>query len=304
MSGYGKKPIDRGVLTSWRRQREELVRIQKDTDREVHSPTGDSRGRTSQDTERNRCTDAHSRPEDGKRRGLSGHGKQPTKRGVLTFWRRQREGLVRTWKETDRPRRTHQLETAEEGICQDTERNRPTESRSLSGDGRGASQDTENLPRERRTHFLQTAEGGTCQDTERNRSIEACSLPGDGRGRNLSGYRKTPTERCTHQLETAEDGLVRTLKETDAPRHTHILEMATGGSCQDMERNRPSEAYSLSGDGRGRDLSGHGRKPTNRGALTLWRRRREGLVKTRKEINRPRHTYLLEEVEGVTCQDT
>ena len=33
------------------------------------------------------------------------------------------EGLVRIQRETDQPRRTHMLETAEGGTCQDTERN-------------------------------------------------------------------------------------------------------------------------------------------------------------------------------------
>ena len=72
-------------------------------------------------------------------------GKKPNERSALTNWRPQREGLVRTWKETDRPRRTHILERA----------------------SRGAYQDTERTDRPRHTHVLETAPGGTCQDTEK-----------------------------------------------------------------------------------------------------------------------------------------
>ena len=141
---------------------------------------------TCQDPERNRPK-GHSPTRDSSERDLSGHGKKPTDQGTLTNWRQQREGLVRTQKEPNRPRCTHVL-----------------------------------------------------------------------------------------GLETAE-GLVRTWKETDRQKHTHILETAEGGTCQDMERNQLTEAHSLPGDSRGRDLSGHGKKPTDRGILTNWRWQREGL---------------------------
>ena len=87
-------------------------------------------------------------------------------------------------------------------------------------------------------------------------------------------------------------------KDTDRGMCTHFLKMAEGGTCQDTERNRaskansppgdgrgrdlsrhgrnqPSEAHSLSGNGRGRDLSGHGNKKTEQGALTDWRQQRD-----------------------------
>ena len=155
---------------------------------------------------------------------MSRHRKKPTDRGALTTWRRQREGLVRTRKETDRPRRTH---------------------------------------------ILKTAEGGTCQDTERNQSTEAHSHPGDGRERDLLRHRKKPTDRgALTNWRWQREGLVRTRKQTDRPRRTHILEAPEGGTCQDSKRNRPTEAHSQTGDGRERDLSGHGNKPTDRGTLT------------------------------------
>ena len=133
------------------------------------------------------------------------------------------------------------------------------------------------------------AEGGTCQEMERNRQTEAHSRSGDSRRTDLSGHGKKPTDRgvltswrwqregghgkkqsergaltvCRRQRE----GLVRTRKEIDRPRRTHILETAEGGTCQGKE-NRPAEAHSRSVDGRERDLSGHEKKPTDRGALT------------------------------------
>ena len=76
---------------------------------------------------------------------------------------------------------------------------------------------------------------------------------------------------------------VRTWKETNRARHTHVLETVEGGTCQDTEKKQPSKVHSLPGGGGGRDLSGHGKKPTERGTLTLWRWQKEGLVKTQKE---------------------
>jgi len=52
----------------------------------------------------------------------TGHGKNATKRQALTPWRPQREGIVRTRKETDQATGTHKLETVEGVTCQDTER--------------------------------------------------------------------------------------------------------------------------------------------------------------------------------------
>ena len=90
-----------------------------------------------QNTERNRPSEGHSRPGDGRGSDLSGHGKKSTEGRTLTTWRRQRERLVRTWKEIDRGKDTHDLETAEGATCQDAERNRPIEGHSLPGDGSG-----------------------------------------------------------------------------------------------------------------------------------------------------------------------
>ena len=172
---------------------------------------------TCQDTERNQSTEAHSHPGDSRERDLSRHRKKPTDRGALTNWRRQTEGLVRTRKATDRPRRTH---------------------------------------------FLEAAEGGTCQDSKRNRSTEAHSQTGDGRGRNLLGLGKKPTDRgALTTWRQQMEGLVRTRKETDRPRRTHQLEAAE------------------------RDLSGLGKKPTDQGALTFWRRQTEGHIRKRKETD-------------------
>ena len=97
---------------------------------------------------------------------------------------------------------------------------------------------------------------------------------------------------------------LRSRKDTDRARRTHILETAEGRTCQDTKRNRTREAYSRSGDGRGRDLSGHGKKQTKLGALTFWRWQRVGLVRTRKETHRAGCTHQLEMAEGGTCQDT
>ena len=139
---------------------------------------------------------------------------------------------------------------------------------------------------------------------QRNRPTEAHSHPGDGRGRDLSGHAKKLTDRgALTNWRRQREGLVRACKEIDQPRPTHKLEAAEGGTCQDMQGNRPTEAHSRPGDGSGSDLSGHPRKPTDRGALTSWRRQREELVRTRKETDQLRHTHSLETTEGGTCQE-
>ena len=79
-------------------------------------------------------------------------------------------------------------------------------------------------------------------------------------------------------------------QKTDQARGTHNLnlETAEGGTYQDTERNRLSEGHSPPGDGRKRDLSGHGQKYTKRGILTRWRAQRIDEVGTRKECARKR----------------
>ena len=148
---------------------------------------------------------------DGRGRDLSGHGRKSTKRGALTLWRRQREGIVRTQKETNQARSTRFLDTAEEGACQVTERNRLSDAHSQTGDSKrkdlsghgkklakqgaltpwgwqreGLVRARKETNRARGTHFLETAEGVTCQDMEINRPSKGHSLPGDNRGSDLS----------------------------------------------------------------------------------------------------------------------
>ena len=100
------------------------------------------------------------------------------------------------------------------------------------------------------------------------------------------------------------EGLVRTRKEADRASGTHFLETAEGVAYQDNERSRPREWNSRPRDSRGSDLSGHGHKSAERRTLTTWRRQRERLVRTRKQIDQEKDTHLLETAEGATCQDT
>ena len=140
------------------------------------------------------------------------------------------------------------------------------------------------------------ADGGTFEDTERNQSSDEHSLPGESREGLVRTQKERESARRTHILETAEGG---TCQDTEINRqreaHSHSGGgRGRGGTCQDMERNRPSEAHPPPGYSRGRDLSGHIKKPTKRGALTSWRRQREGLVRTHKETGQARCTHILE----------
>ena len=99
--GYRGKLTEQGALTSWRPQREGQVRAQKERDWEMgHTLPGDRRGK-SHDMERNQLSKERSLPGDHRGGDKSGHGKKTTEQGALTSWRPQREGQVRTQKESD-----------------------------------------------------------------------------------------------------------------------------------------------------------------------------------------------------------
>ena len=70
--------------------------------------------------ESNQARDTHILETAGKDK--SRHRKKATERGVLTSWGPQRVGQVRIRKESSRARGTYQLETAEGGTSQGTER--------------------------------------------------------------------------------------------------------------------------------------------------------------------------------------
>ena len=116
--------------------------------------------------------------------------------------------------------------------------------------------------------------------------------------------KETDRPRHTHKLKTAEGESCQDTEGNRLSKGTHALETGKGGTCQGAERNQLSEVHSPTGDGRGRNLSGHGNKPTKQGALTSWKQQREGLVRTQKETDRARGTYVLEMAEGGTRQDT
>ena len=52
------------------------------------------------------------------------------------------------------------------------------------------------------------------------------------------------------------------IKVIEQERGTHFLEIAEGGTSQDMERKQPSKVHSQTEDHRGRDKSEHGKKAT------------------------------------------
>ena len=86
---------------------------------------------------------------------------------------------------------------------------------------------------------------------------------------------------------------MRTLKENDQARVTHILVIAEGREGQDMEGKRPSRRHSLSGDHEGWDKSGYKKKVTEPGVLTNWRPPTGRQVRTRKEREQARGTHCL-----------
>ena len=123
--------------------------------------------------------------------------------------------------------------------------------------------------RARGTHMLETASKGTSQDTERIQPSEWHSRTGHGMGRDMSGHEKRSDQaEALTNWRRHREGQIRIQKEYNRARGTHILETALGGTSQDVERIRPSEEHSLSGNGVRRDKSAHGRNQTKRGELT------------------------------------
>ena len=162
---------------------------------------------------------------------------------------------------------------AEGATCQDMERYRPREGHSLPGDGRGRDLSGHGKkPTELGALTLWRRQSESCQDTERNQQSERHSLPGQGRGTDLSRHGKKPPKRCAlTTCRRQRERLVRRGKGSDRSRSTHVLETVEGEAFQNTERNRPSKGHSLPGHGRGRDLSGQGKKLTESRALTSWR---------------------------------
>ena len=152
------------------------------------------------------------------------------------------------------------------------------------------------LWRQHREGFVRTR-----KETDR---LTAYLRTGDGIGRLVRTRRETDRPTRAHQLETASGGFCQNTKSTDGLTCTHFLETASRETCQVTERNRPTDAHLPTGDSIERDLSGYGKKPTDRRVLTNWRRHREGLVRTREETDRPTCTHFLEKATRGICQDT
>src|SRR6266850_408285 len=116
------------------------------------------------------------------------------------------------------------------------------------------------------------------------RASEGHSLPGEHRWMDKSGHGRNLSEQGALTFWRAQmDGQVRTRKESERVRGTHFLESTDGWASQDTEGIRASEGHSPTGEHRWTDKSGHGRNPSERGALTNWRAQMDGQVRTRKE---------------------
>jgi len=96
-SGHRKKATEPGVLTLWRQQREEQVKTWEKGDQAKGTHILETtEEETGQDTEIKRSSKGHSQSGGRRGRDKSGHRKKATEKGVLTNWRPQREGQVRT----------------------------------------------------------------------------------------------------------------------------------------------------------------------------------------------------------------
>jgi hypothetical protein len=122
-SGQRKKASQRGALTPYRAQSDGLFRTAKERrpTRGTHVLSSAER-RTHQDSKGKPASEEHSRTIQRRARDSSGQLKKASQRGALTSWPVHNDGLVRTAKENQPARVTHQLSSAERQTRQDSER--------------------------------------------------------------------------------------------------------------------------------------------------------------------------------------
>src|SRR6267142_1397843 len=124
------------------------------------------------------------------------------------------------------------------------------------------------------------------QDMKRIQLSERHSQTGEHRQTDKSGHRKNLTERgALTSWRVQMDRQVRTWKESNRVRGTHILESTDGQTSQDMVRIQQSEVYSQTGECRWTDKSGQRKLLTEWGPLTHWRVQTDRQLRTWKESN-------------------
>src|SRR6266850_1096516 len=121
---------------------------------------------------------------------------------------------------------------------------------------------------------------------ERIQPSEGHSPTGEHRQTDKSGHGKNLTKQGALTLWRVQmDGQVRTWKESDQSRGTHILKSADRQTSQDMERILLAEGHSHTRECRRTDKSEHRKNMTKQGALTNWRAQTDGQVRSGDGIN-------------------
>jgi hypothetical protein len=97
------------------------------------------------------------------------------------------------------------------------------------------------------------------------------------------------------------EGQIRTPKESERARDTHMLVSAEVQGSTMKQGIRESEGHSRSGEHKGRDKLGRQaeKKTRKQGPLTDWRTQRHGQVSIVKESERTTVTHKLESERGI-----
>jgi hypothetical protein len=172
---------------------------------------------------------------------------------------------------------THQLESAQEGTSQDSERMPETEGHSPPGERRGRVMSGERQRAEESVELTlwRLQRGGTGQDNKRWQADEGHPRSGErGGGGTSQDSEIKRVGKGNHILESAEGGTSQKRKQMRASeRHSHT-ESAEGGTSQESKQMRASERHSHSEEYRRRNKSGKQRNASEQGALTGWRAQR------------------------------
>jgi hypothetical protein len=137
------------------------------------------------------------------------------------------------------------------------------------------------------------------------RASKGHSRPGEPRQKNKSGCRKHVSQQgALTNLRAQTEKQVRTLKECEPARGTHVLEGPGRETSQNTERMQANKGHSQTGEPRQIDRSEHGKSVSQQGALTSWRAQTERQVRTQKEYEPARGTHKLESPDEETSRDT
>jgi hypothetical protein len=211
---------------------------------------------------------------------------------------------MRTGKERQPARRTHQLSNVGDGLIR-TERKSASEGHSPTIERRARNWSVQRRSQlVRGAHWLSSVEQGTSQDSEIKPASEGDSRTVERRARDGSGQRNKPASEGTHVLSNAERGTGQgSGKKPASEEHSRAVK-CRARDWSGQRKKTVSEGHSRSVGRRARDWSAQRKKASQRGTLTHCQAQSEGLVRRAKEGQPARGTHVLSSAEQGSGQNS